>query len=252
MEKENPFSIDIEVIARINGKKLEPPRMCATGWHPCETEQELLEDVQEELMEHYNCDRNQGWRFIRACFPWKTTRKPIIKTLFITLKEHSAAYSGVHFLTEVPCDRREINCIHPVSKHEYKLTIYDCDITTLPEKSFQFNKDMQFPHIFYTLTYSLSPELTQEEFRIQDCSRSDKPRNVNTNSVTSDEISSYGVIGGADGPAAIFVARKDSEEMKKRVACSSLHFNPEDKVKWRTIFYVKENEDFCMELRFRE
>ncbi len=250
MEKENPFSIDIDVVARMNGKELEPPRMCAVGWHPFEIERELIEDVQEELMEYYNCDRNQGWRFIRACFPWKTSRKPKMKTLFLTLKEHPIAYSGIHFTTETPCDRQEIMFNHPVSKQEYKLTISECETTTLQEKSFRFNKDLQFPNYFNTLTYSISPELPQEEFRIQDCARSDKPRSMETNS--SNEISSCGVavIGSADGPSAIFLAVKNSEEINKRVACSSLHFAQEDKVEWRMIFYVKENQDFFMEFSF--
>jgi hypothetical protein len=252
MEKENPFSIDINIVARINGNELETPRMCAVGWHPFEIEREMIEDVQEELMEYYNCDRNQGWRFIRACFPWKTTRKPKIKTLFLTLKEHPIAYSGVHFKTEAPCDRKEIMCIHPVSKQEYKITIYDCETTTLQEKSFRFDKDMKFPNYYTMLTYSISPELPQEEFRIQDCARSDKPMRKDTNSLTSNEIVSCGVavIGGADGPSAIFIAAKGSEEYNKRLACSSLHFTQVPEVEWRTIFYVKEYEDYGMEIHF--
>jgi len=250
MEKENPFSIDIEVVAGINGKELEPPRMCAVGWHPYEAERELIEDIQEELMEYYKCDRNQGWSFIRACFPWKTIRKPKMKTLFLTLKEHPIAYSGIHFNTEAPCDRKEIMCIHPVSKQEYKITIYDCKTTTLPEKSFRFNKDMIFPNCYTRLTYRILPELSQEEFRIQDCARSDKPTRMETNSLTSNEISSCGaaVIGGADGPSAIIIAPKDFEEYNKHLACSSLHFTQVPEVEWRTIFYVKEYEDYGMEI----
>lgn len=250
MEKENPFSIDIEVVARINGKELEPPRMCAVGWHPWETERELIEDVQEELMEVYHCDRNQGWRFIRACFPWKTIRKPKVKTLFLTLREHPKTYSGVQFTTEVSCDRQEITCFHPVSKQEYKITIYECEPTTLSEKSFRFHKSMKIPNYYAVLTYSISPELPQEEFRIQDCVRSDKPKRMDTNSSTPNENSSgsIAVIGGADGPSAIFIAAKDSEEHNRHMACSSLHFTQVLKVEWRTIFYVKECEDYDMEI----
>ncbi|MDD3172851.1 MAG: hypothetical protein PHF63_04195 [Herbinix sp.] len=250
MEKENPFSIDIEAVAKINGKELEPPSMYVVGWHPCEAEREMIEDVQEELMEYYDCDRNQGWKFIRACFSWKTTRKPKMKTLFLTLKKHPVAYSGVHFTTEPHCDRQEILCKHPVSKQEYKIKIYECETATLSEKLLRFNEDMQYPNYFIKLSYSISPELPQEEFRIQDCARSDKPKCIGTISLAPNEISSVGVavIGSADGPSAIFIARKDSEENNKRLTCSSLHFTQVPRVEWRTIFYVKENENFGIEI----
>lgn len=250
MEKENPFSIDIEASARINGKELEHSRMCAAGWHPCEVEREQIGDVQEELMEYYNCDRNQGWRFIRASFPWKTARKPQIRTLLLTLNERPAAYSGIHFTTEATCGRQEIMCIHPVTKQEYKITTYECKTATLPETPHHFSKAMKYPKQFYMLTYSISPELPQEEFRIKDCAASDKPKSIGIDSLTSNEISSAGVsiIGGAEGPTAIFIAGKNSEENNMRLACSSLHFIPVPKVEWRTIFYVKENKDFNIEI----
>lgn len=250
MEKENPFTINIMAAAGINGKELKPPRMCAVGWHPSKTEGELIEDVQEELMECYNCDRNQGWRFIRACFPWRTSGKPKMKTLFLKLKEHPVAYSGIHFTTKAPCNRQKIICNHPVTKQNFMLTIHECVATTLPEKQIGFNNNMKFPNYFNMLTYSISPELPQEEFKIQDCARSDKPKSIETNSLTSNEFSSCGlaVIGGAGGPSAIFIAGKASEEYDKRLACSSIHFTHVPEVEWRTLFYVKENEDFYMDI----
>lgn len=155
-----------------------------------------------------------------------------------------------NFNTEVSCDRKEIMCIHPVCKQEYKITIYDCKTTTLSEKSFGFNKDMKFPNYYTVLTYSISSELPQEEFRIQDCARGDKPKRMETNSSTSNEISSccVAVIGGADRPSAIFIALKDSEEYNKHLVCSSLHFTLVPEVEWRTIFYVKKYEDYGMEI----
>jgi hypothetical protein len=249
LENENPFTRNIEVVARVNGKELKFSRMCLVGWHPCEAEREQIEDEQEELMEYYNCDRNQGWSFIRACFSWSTTRKPKMKTIFLTLKEHPAAYFGVHFTTKVPCDRHEIMCIHPVCEQTHKITIYECEKTSLSERLIQFNKDMQFPNYFNKLTYGISPELPQEEFQIQDCARSDKPKSLESNSSTSNVAASCCVvIGGADGTFAIHAPTKDSEENLKRLACSSLHFTQVPEVEWRTIFYVKENEDYETEI----
>lgn len=250
LEKENPFSIDVDIAAKINGKELETSGMCAVGWHPSEVEREQIGDVQEELMEYYNCDRTKGWRFIRTCFPWKTSKKPEIKKLSLSFKERPAAYSGMHFTTEDHCGRQEITCTHPVSKQEYKITLYECASQNLSEASFEFNNEQQFPNCYKILTYSIFPDLSQGEFIIRDCARGDKPRKIKENSLASDEVVACGIaiIGGSDGPSAIFIAGKDSDESNRRMACSSLHFTQVQKVEWRTIFYVKENEDFDMDI----
>lgn len=249
-EKENPFLINIEVIARINGKELVSSRMCAVDWHPCEEEREHRENVQDELMEYYDCDRSQGWSFIRACFPWKTARKPKIKTLSLTFREHPVAYSGTHFTTEDPHYRQEITCIHPVSQQEYKITIDECETKTLQDTLSRFYKDVELPNYYKMLTYTIIPELAQKDFRIQDCARGDKPRS-RENSI-SNEISSCGdfIIGSSDAPSAIFITGKNSEENNKRIACSSLHFTQVPKVEWKTIFYIKENEDYSLDIIF--
>ena len=249
-EKKNPFSFDIEVEAKIDGKKLEYSGMCAVCWYPCEGEREQIEDVQEELMEYYVCDRRHGWRFIRVCFPWRTTRKPEVMKVSLTLKERPVGYSGEHFITEDSCYGQEITCIHPLSKKKYKITLYGCKTNTLPEDSFRFNKDILFPNNYRMLTFSISPELPQEEFGIHDCARGDKPRSIITNTFASNEISSCGVaiIGGACGPSAIFIADKSSEKHNRRLACSSLNFSPVSLIEWRTIFYVKQNEDLSINI----
>jgi len=252
MEKENPFTINFEVDVKINGKELEHPRMCAVGWHPCDVEREQIEDLQEELMESYACDRSQGWRFIRVSFPWRTARKPELKTLSLTLKERPVAQKGEHFVTEESCDRHEITLIHPVSKKEHRLTFYGCEINTLSADSFRFKQAMEYPNIYNVLSYSISPELSPKEFSIQDCVRSDQPRSQGINSFVSNEMSanSLSIIGGADGPTAIFIPGKSSKKYHKRSACSSLHFSQVIKVEWRMIFYVKEYEDLSLEIVF--
>ena len=55
---------------------------------------------------------------------------------------------------------------------------------------------------------------------------------------------SVAVIGGADGPTAIFVAKGNSEKM--RVACSSLHFEKKSEIEWQMLFYKKMMEDICV------
>ena len=52
-----------------------------------------------------------------------------------------------------------------------------------------------------------------------------------------------GIIGGAEGPTAIFIAGKDTKESRKHISCSALHFNKISQVEWRPIFYMKDRED---------
>lgn len=247
LEQENPYANNIEVIAAINGKKLQTHRMCSVGWHPDEGEES--EDVRLELMEHYGCDRSLGWKFIRASFPWETAEVPEVTTLSLTLKEHPVPCSVIHFTTEEQGDWQQITCIHPISMQEYTITIHECTAQVLPEKSFEFNRELHFPTCYQMLKYSISPEIRPEEFMIRDCAGGDKPRNIITSS-TSKDISSCGVlaIGGAHAPTAIFTPEEASEKYKTEVTCSALHFEPVPKVEWRVIFYVMEREDYSMVL----
>jgi hypothetical protein len=252
MEMANPYSMNFGIEAQVNGKGLVHPRMNAFYWYPVDEMRGQIEDIQDELMEYYTCDRSEGWCFLRACIPWRTARKPKLKTLTLTFKGWLTAYSGEHFLTEDSCGNQEVTCIHPVSKKEYRVTLHGCETNTLPDTAFRFMKDVQYPNFYKVLTYSVSPELSPEDFRIQDCERGDRPRSKSTKPgvMQGDSESAVAVIGSADGPAAIFIAGKSSKENDKRIACSSLYFTQVPVVEWRTIFYVKENEDVSLDINF--
>ena len=50
------------------------------------------------------------------------------------------------------------------------------------------------------------------------------------------EAGSIGIIGGADGPTALFVTAK-SEDKAVLTTCSALHFAPPKKITWRIVFH---------------
>ena len=52
-----------------------------------------------------------------------------------------------------------------------------------------------------------------------------------------------GIIGGADGPTAIFVSGKQQGDT--RTACSSLHFAPvePENIRWKVTYYQKQFPD---------
>jgi len=252
MEKENPFRTQFTVEAKINGKELQYHEMSSVSWHPCDIGREQIGDVQEELMKYYACDKDQGWSFIRVHFPWKTVRKPKLRTLSLKLKEAPVACIGEQFITDQAFQSQVIQLIHPLSKKEYQLTIDGCEATSLDADAFRFRNDLEYPGYFHVLAYHISPELSFEEFRIQDRARSDRPRSRGCDSAISNRTSvgSMAVIGGCDGPTAIFVAGRQVSNQHTITVSSSLHFTPISKVEWQPVFYVKENEDIVLEIHF--
>lgn len=250
MQKDNPFTIELQVAAKVNGRSLDHCRMCAVGWHPFDEEREHDEKVQEELLEYYACDRSQGWRFIRVCFPWKTSKKPKGKSISLTLEQAPTLYNGERFVTVESSEQKDYQLLHPITGKEHKLIISECKTQTLPENTFRFHDGMEYPNTFNVLTYRLSPELSMKEFMVQDCVRSDKPRTNNLNSISEmgKSACSVGIIGRASGISAIFVPGEGTQEYHWHTAYSSLHFDAVSRVEWRTMFYVKETEDMKVEI----
>ena len=53
---------------------------------------------------------------------------------------------------------------------------------------------------------------------------------------TAPQAAAIGIIGGADGPTALFVTAK-SEDKAVLTTCSALHFAPPKKITWRIVFH---------------
>jgi hypothetical protein len=250
LQRDNPFSIDLDVEVRVNGNKLERSRMCAVSWHPLEEERDHDEKVQEEFLEHYACDRSQGWRFIRVSIPWSTSRKPKVRSLSLRLDQAPVMYPGTHFVTEGSSEQQEVKVLHPVTGMEHKLIITECKCQKLPDDAFKFGEDMEFPNHYMVLTYRITPELSMREISIADCAKGDPPKSKIMNSLSSkgNSACSVGIIGGACGISAVFIPGKEAWEYNWRTASSSLHYEAVPRVEWRIIFFVKETENIEVEI----
>ena len=95
------------------------------------------------------------------------------------------------------------------------------------------------------MSYTLSPE-PEESIHVSDCDEGDRPRRAEPADPFSPEARGFaavmGVIGGADGPAAVTVGGRP--QGKLRAAYASLHFEPVEKdVEWRVDFSIKRFED---------
>lgn len=244
---ENPFSFDIRPSVTLNGKKLNWNQSSSTVWNPCLIDGYHNNFESELIREHYNCDKDTGWCFIRCSFHWATRNKPTIRSLSITLEQELRTIPGPHFtIGEVG---QKISLVHPVTKKEHILTVIECSKERLPETHFS-NEEYEFPCHYEYMTYTIEPEIT-ERLIIQDCSRGDSPirRPLDINKPSYSGIAAVGIIGCADGPTSILIGKNQSTQSNLHVANSSFYFKPvQQQVEWRISFQVKLREPITVEL----
>lgn len=93
------------------------------------------------------------------------------------------------------------------------------------------------------MSYTLSPQ-TDDDISIRDCAEGDKPLEITIGTdrfvpEAQNDIACIGIIGGADGPAAIMTGSNSQASL--HAACSALHFEPaEDDIEWRVEFNIKQ------------
>ena len=155
------------------------------------------------------------------------------------LREH---ISGQCFLT--PPVGESITLNHPLTGKTYLLTVMEAEPQELPERIFP-DPNMEHPRSFLSLTYALQPE--HSGFLLRDCAKGDLPRRRQGKPTQPEnpEAAAIGLIGGADGPVAVFVGAKTP---KLHAAASSLHFAPPKEVQWQAVFSEKRLEDITVEL----
>ncbi len=191
----------------------------------------------EALMNAYGCDKNACWHLGRILYDWK--EDPILSPSRVSLVFHARPISVTtkHFTTkpfsaEPSMDPREIRTIHPATGQEYTLTLHGCE-ETMHDFSNIGAKEILYPEHCQVLSYSISPEIETGLFEIRDCGESDPPRPQEKTDTPRESGS---------GCTAIFLAGKNPSP-DRRIALSSLHFEPVREVRWRTVFEIKPLED---------
>lgn len=242
LERENPFSEDAGKAIWINGKKADEWSGCGASWIPpylrAESEEKPAAGVEEELMEAYQCDCRDGWRFERLSVSWPKEAEKSVHSLTVQLKKAPVCYSGPHFRTAIGEGKKQVEFIHPVSGTEHILTVQRLERETVPESGMPGLKRM--PTHLLAMYYTVEPKLAPQELRIADCEESDPPeleKRTGTSGVS--------VIGGGSGPVAVFwVGKKEAGEEQKewKSAYSALHYEPRDTVEWRMEFYAESGE----------
>ncbi len=238
IEEENPLAFCFAPKLVVNGREMPFRSGCAVCWTPAFPQGRASELEAQWVAEHYGLTAAYAWSIHRFSFPWATKRRPVLKSLLLHLEQEPVERISGRFRAAAG---EAVKLRHPFSGAEHLLTVLDyrAEEISLPER------DFEFPRWCNVLCYMLEPALPQGHFRLQDCVQNDQP----VPKMTEGSAAAIGIIGGADGPTAIFVAA-EAEEIPALTAYSALHFEPvaPEKVEWQAVFLEKTKEDIVVEL----
>ena len=273
LENETPFAFDFRPNIYINGMGAGGASSCSMGWYFLDQEHQYCEDISEELMEAYDCDRSFAWLFTRICVTWPEAFRAPMTSISMHLEPTKRGFTcGQRFVTKPGMAPWDLVLEHPLTKAPYTLHVLGASQGRVDDHTFDGIsarvRPMEFPKCYLTLDYALegpegqSPDA--ETYMIRDCENGDAPVESTMGAASSDDtvILSCSVIGGeSDGPTSVFFAGKvtsDPESERKtpgsasglpvRSAISALHFRPVAQVRWRVTFFAYENEPLDVEI----
>lgn len=240
MERENPLEAEFRARCTLNGREIGQNCGSAIHYLPPSCLPSGAENSEEALalMKHYHLDSTKAWAFHRRSYPWATARKPkTINSLSVRLERLPERIEGISFRN--PSVGDEISFIHPVSGVEHKLTVIKYERQEFPRRAFL--PGLEIPTHCTVMTYTLTPPLPKDSFLLSDRLENDEPRRIE-NGQKGEPSADVGVIGGADGPTAVFLFPKEGKG-EECIAFSSLHFEPISEVEWKIEFFEKTKED---------
>lgn len=246
IESENPLHFDFWPQVILNGQMLASSHGSGESYHPCSSEDVVYNPEAKWTVDHYGLDTSCGWMIRRSAFPWKTKRRPEIRTLSVMMEQQKAAVPGPHFHVAAPGD--SFRFIHPTTGQMHTLVVQEYEQKKLSDNSFIY--PMEFPMHYTAMSYTVTPEMPDGAFSIEDCADCDQPRRKERNPLEPEarmDVCCVSIIGGAYGPAAIVSGQSETQE-KLRAACSSPHFEPEEEIEWHVVFHEKQFEDFIVEI----
>ena len=239
MENENPLEERFWAEVTVNGRRLRQSTGHGVCWVPGLPESARWDGEAEQVVTHYGLERNCGWAIWRVCCLWNGGKlKP--ETVELTMTAEKEAVDGGTFTAEpgktVPLTDPRTGLTHTL--RVLSLTPETMDRSLLPPVG------MEFPTEYVEMQYTLEPPLPVGDFALVDAAPGDEARACKVESgFTAQESACIGIIGGADGPTAVFVSGKGDEAGEDvRAAYSSLHYKPVETVTWRARFMARPKE----------
>ena len=248
IEQENPIDVNFRTHLQVNGKPVIAKHGNSVQWLPenCLPDGVRNESESKEIIRHYGLDERKVWSFHRWSFLWSSKRKPEIKSISLKLERDPVTIQGVHFKN--PSVGDVISFVHPISDAEHKLTVLAYEKQEFPRQGFQ-HEEYEFPTLHTAMTYTLEPELPGRNFQVRDCLQNEQPKRKPRNQFEPEanyDACAIAIIGGADGPTAVFVSGGQNSEQHR--ALSALRFEHADDIEWKIVFREKMMEDIEVEL----
>ena len=242
MMAENPLNLQARHEVSINDIAMRPAGSMGITWMP--RHDWNLES--KWFLEHYGLDLDSAWQIHKVkCF-WPACGKMDIQKMSLTMKQHPVSISGTHFKTPDAGD-----CVvltHPRSDKEYILHIDEIKQETA-DFSRMHDQTMEYPSCYFQMTFRIEPDMSRNQFRLEDCAQSDQPRRRDgADRNDGSHAVSFGIIGGADGPTAIIIGRPKTETPQTHIATSAMHFEHAKRIEWRIVFQEIPNEDLTVSL----
>ncbi len=233
LEMKNPLHFGFTPEVTVNGKVLHQK----SGSGSCYVPGEGNDSEVRAVLDHYGLDQSYAWEITRACFPWKSGRRPEIKSLELTMAQEPVEVPGEVFEVSSPGEQIDLK----IPGNPFTLTVKDYEPQML-DASAIFPDNMEYPTCYTMLTYTLTPKPEAEKLYIQDLAECDQPRPKGTepSEFSSCEAAAIAIIGGADGPTAIIVGAPQTEQ--EIAACSAPHFEPAERIQWYPVLRVTEYE----------
>ena len=225
MEWENPLCFNFKPCLKLNEKILQTTHGCAVSFNPCLPDGVINELEAKWAIDHYGLDSTYGWVICRDVFPWGTKHHPEINKLFLTMEQQPGQVPGSHFKVHAPGDSFMFS--HPVSGITHTLTVQEIEQQTVPQNSFGSDRWI-YPTHYIAMSYTLTPE-PMENISVFDCDEGDRPIEVTPDDhsfrpVGSSSCFVVGVIGGADGPTAIFTTIKLAPHLLGPIAIAAYSY----------------------------
>ena len=238
IEHEHPFAHDFKAELQLDGRALRQKTGYGLGWITPELLGGLFpaEGESEAILDHYGLDRSRCWSFFRATFPHEGLDSLHGLTLHLS-RRATALPAGT---IDTPKSGDILHFVHPLTGEDTAMTVLEVEQQILSREHLP-DPDAEYPTHFIAMTFTLDPDRSFEDFRLQDIGESDPVRRKNPDGATA-----IGIIGGASAPALLI--RQSKEHPHVHTACSALRFEAGHPIQWEAVFYEKLLEDTAVEL----
>ena len=247
MQSDSPFPSDFRIEMGLDGEELASGSMCSTVWHTYKAEEQDADEEAEALMKEYGCDRGSGWMFIRWNFGW--TGRPVLtpERMTLSFRADRQPVTAGYFITAEGAEGEMHEITDPDSGETYVLTVRTCSNEMMDEEMKRtLDQEMEYPSFYQVIAWDAEPEILKDELQIQDCSRGDAPRWKDSGKRNG--AVSVAVMCSEKLPGDMTADPPGEQQKILRTACSSLHFEPVEEVRWRAVFLRRRRGDMTMEI----